>query len=78
MLMLSLNNFIGSAAAVLGPPQMLSLVETHDDTHPKPHPTLPVTDGLSVCEFRASEQRTFKIIIIKSVLMHDKIIVGVN
>ncbi len=23
-------------AAVLGPPQMISLVETHDDTHPKP------------------------------------------
>ncbi len=38
--MLSLNNFIRechvSAAAVLGPPQMLSLVETRDDTHPKP------------------------------------------
>ncbi len=39
MLMLSLNNFIGSihvnAPAVLGPPQMLSLVETRNDTHPK-------------------------------------------
>ncbi len=38
MLMLSL--IIGSVhvsdAAVLGPPQMLSLVETRDDTHPKP------------------------------------------
>ncbi len=40
MLMLSLNNFIGnihvSAPAVLGPPQNLSVVETRDDTHPKP------------------------------------------
>ncbi len=36
------------------------------------HPSPPVTHGLSVCVFRASEQRTF---IIK---MSDKIIVGVN
>ncbi len=50
-----------SAAAVLGPPQMLSLVETHDDTHPKSaliniHPSCD-PNGLSVCVFRASEQR---------------------
>ncbi len=45
MLMLSLiylkkinyrERFMCSAAAVLGPPQMLSLVEKRDDTHPKP------------------------------------------
>ncbi len=38
MLTRCLNNFIGgvhvNAAAILA--QMLSLVETHDDTHPKP------------------------------------------
>ncbi len=41
MLMLNLNNLIGSiqvsTAVVLGPHQMLSLFETHDDdAHPKP------------------------------------------
>ncbi len=34
MLMLSLNHFIGNFH--LGPPQILSLVQTCDDTHPKP------------------------------------------
>ncbi len=56
MLMLSLNNFIGSvhvsAAAVLGPAQMLSLVEILDDTHPKPVliniPPILFPHGLSV------------------------------
>ncbi len=56
MLMLSLNNFIGSvhvsAPAVLGPPQMLSLVEMRDDAHPKlvliNIPPPPVTHGLSI------------------------------
>ncbi len=54
MLMLSLDNYIGSvhvsAAAVLGPPR-LSLVETRDDTHLKPVliPTPPVTHVMCMC-----------------------------
>ncbi len=52
-----------SAPAVLGPPQMLSLVEMRDDAHPKlvliNIPPPPVTHGLSIvlsaCVFRASE-----------------------
>lgn len=64
------------------PPQMLSLVETHNDAYPSTdqHLTPPVTHPLAVCVLRSSEKRTFKIaiIILKTTLTHNYIIVGVN
>ncbi len=65
----------------LGPPQMLSLVETRDDTHPKqywstPHPSC---DPWFICMCIQSQWATdFHYNKKKTALMGDKIIVDIN